>query len=78
MPPAIDTADPDVSKIQSMVQTAVDTSEGRLGSPADATTKGAEKKQGYSQRRQTTVGGSVGSLRTGYAANASSDLSSSC
>ena len=78
VPPAIDTADPDVSKIQSMVQTAVDTSEGRLGSPADATTKGAEKKQGYSQRRQTTVGGSVGSLRTGYAANASSDLSSSC
>jgi LCP family protein required for cell wall assembly len=78
VPPAIDTADPDVGKIQSMVQTAVDTSEGRLGSPADATTKGAEKKQGYSQRRQTTVGGSVGSLRTGYAANASSDLSSSC
>ncbi len=78
VPPAIDTADPDVSKIQSMVQTAVDTSEGGLGSPADATTKGAEKKQGYSQRRQTTVGGSVGSLRTGYAANASSDLSSSC
>jgi polyisoprenyl-teichoic acid--peptidoglycan teichoic acid transferase len=77
VPPAIDTADPDVSKIQSMVQTAVDTSEGGLGSPADAT-KGAEKKQGYSQRRQTTVGGSVGSLRTGYAANASSDLSSSC
>jgi len=78
VPPAIDTADPDVGKIQSMVQTAVDTSEGGLGSPADATTKGAEKKQGYSQRRQTTVGGSVGSLRTGYAANASSDLSSSC
>ncbi len=77
VPPAIDTADPDVSKIQSMVQTAVDTSEGGLGSPADAT-KGADKKQGYSQRRQTTVGGSVGSLRTGYAANASSDLSSSC
>jgi polyisoprenyl-teichoic acid--peptidoglycan teichoic acid transferase len=78
VPPAIDTADPDVSKIQSMVQTAVDTSEGGLGSPADATTRSAEKKQGYSQRRQTTVGGSVGSLRTGYAANASSDLSSSC
>jgi len=78
VPPAIDTADPDVSKIQSMVQTAVDTSEGGPGSPADAPTKDAERKQGYSQRRQTTVGGSVGSLRTGYAANASSDLSSSC
>jgi len=78
VPPAIDTADPDVSKIQSMVQTAVDTSEGRLGSSADATARSAEKKQGYSQRRQSTVGGSVGSLRTGYAANASSDLSSSC
>ncbi len=78
VPPAIDTADPDVSKIQSMVQTSVDTSEGRLGSSADATARSAEKKQGYSQRRQSTVGGSVGSLRTGYAANASSDLSSSC
>jgi anionic cell wall polymer biosynthesis LytR-Cps2A-Psr (LCP) family protein len=77
VPPAIDTADPDVGKIKSMVQTAVDASEGKLGSPTEET-KSAGKKQGYSQRRQTTVGGSVGSLRTGYAANASSDLSSSC
>jgi LCP family protein required for cell wall assembly len=78
VPPAIETAHPDVSKIQSMVRTAVDKSEGKQGSPADSTTKSAQKKKGYSQRKQVTVGGSVGSLSTGYAANASSDLSSSC
>jgi LCP family protein required for cell wall assembly len=78
VPPAIDTSHPDVAKIQSMVRTAVERSEGRPGSPPDSTTRSDKEKKGYSRRKQTTVGGSVGSLSTGYAANASSDLSSSC
>jgi hypothetical protein len=78
VPPAIRTAHPDVTKIQSMVKTAIDKAEGRVGSPADSTTKGKPSKKGFSRTKQQTVGGSVGSLQQGYAANASADLSSSC
>jgi LCP family protein required for cell wall assembly len=78
VPPAIRTAHPDVTKIRSMVTTAIAKSEGRLGSPADTTTRKVKAKKGYSHTRQRTVGGSVGSLQQGYAANASADLSSSC
>jgi LCP family protein required for cell wall assembly len=85
VPPAIVTSDPDVTKIQSMVRTALAKAEGGVGSPADSTTTGTKDgggdgggTGGYSQRRRSTVGGSVGSLKEGYAANASSDLSSSC
>ena len=35
-------------------------------------------KKGYSKASQSTVGGSIGNLHDGYAANESSDLSSSC
>jgi LCP family protein required for cell wall assembly len=78
VPPAIHTSHPDVTKIQSMVEAAVDKSEGKVGSPADSTTPKARAKKGFSQGEQRTVGGSVGSLQQGYAANASADLSSSC
>jgi LCP family protein required for cell wall assembly len=78
VPPAIRTSHPDVTKIQSMVTTAIARSEGRLGSPAGSTTTKVKAKKGYSHAKQQTVGGSVGSLQQGYAANASADLSSSC
>jgi polyisoprenyl-teichoic acid--peptidoglycan teichoic acid transferase len=78
VPPAINTSQPDVTKVQSMVRTAVAKAEGKAGSPADAPAKGAQHAKGFSKVRQSTVGGSVGNLREGYAANASSDLSSSC
>jgi polyisoprenyl-teichoic acid--peptidoglycan teichoic acid transferase len=74
VPPAINTSHPDIAKVQQMVQAAVDRSEGRSGSARAA---GAHKK-GFSRNRHQTVGGSIGNLHEGYAANAASDLSSAC
>jgi polyisoprenyl-teichoic acid--peptidoglycan teichoic acid transferase len=73
VPPAISTGNPDITKVHAMVKAAVDRSE---GTARKKTTTGHAK--GYSKARQSTVGGSIGNLHDGYAANESSDLSSSC
>jgi anionic cell wall polymer biosynthesis LytR-Cps2A-Psr (LCP) family protein len=75
VPPAVNTSHPDIAKVQSMVQSAIDKSEGKQRDRAKAA--GAHKK-GFSRSRQNTVGGSIGNLHDGYAANASADLSSAC
>ena len=82
MPPVINTGRPDVAKIQSMVTAAIDRSEnGRKAAAPTAQasgTKAAKAKKGYSRSRQSTVGGSIGNLHDGYAANEATDLSSAC
>jgi len=72
VPPAISTSDPDITKIHAMVKAAVDRSEGT------AKKRTTTHAKGYTKARQSTVGGSIGNLHDGYAANESSDLSSSC
>src|SRR4051812_165168 len=74
VPPAVSTSHPDIDKIQAMVRSAVDRAEGRSASAA----AGTRSRKGYSHSTHQTVGGSIGNLHDGYAANASSDLSSSC
>jgi LCP family protein required for cell wall assembly len=74
VPPAVSTSHPDVPKIQAMVRTALDRAEG-TEAPKKAAT---QKKKGFSRTTRETVGGSVGSLHDGYAANDSTDLSSAC
>jgi LCP family protein required for cell wall assembly len=69
VPPAINTADPDMDKIHQMIAEGINRSEG----VASAT---AKKKHRHVS--QTATGGSLGSLSGGYAANQSQDLSSSC
>ncbi len=82
VPPAINTGHPDIAKIQSMVTAAIDRSENGKKAPAKtapasgATT--AKAKKGYTRGQQSTVGGSIGNLHDGYAANAATDLSSAC
>ncbi|NUR09796.1 MAG: LCP family protein [Nocardioidaceae bacterium] len=76
VPPAINTGDPDIPTIQSMVRRALDKAEGKAVAKPAATRKKARK--GFSAGRQSTVGGSIGNLHDGYAANESTDLSSSC
>ena len=66
VPPVINTADPDLAKIRSMVDKAIAKSEGRP-------VKHAGKK-----KQQVQTGGSLGTRDGGYAANASDDLSSAC
>jgi polyisoprenyl-teichoic acid--peptidoglycan teichoic acid transferase len=73
VPPAVSTSHPDVDRIRAMVRSAVDRSEGN--GPKKST---SAPRKGFTQTRKQTVGGSVGNLRDGYAANESTDLSSSC
>jgi len=76
VPPVVNTSNPDIAQIHRMVKQAVDRSEGTP--PKKAKTATAAPKDGFSKGRQITVGGSIGNLHDGYAANASADLSSSC
>ena len=75
VPPLIDTAKPDITKIQSSVKQAIATSEGKR-------TKGTRKTRAAQNSTpvstQTNGGGSIGNLRQGYAANQATDLSSVC
>jgi len=69
VPPMISTGDPDIDKIHSEVEKAIDRSEGKV----------VKKKSTSSPPSNTgTTGGSIGNLKDGYAANQSSDLSSVC
>jgi LCP family protein required for cell wall assembly len=70
VPPAINPANPNIAKIQSMVQKAIDKS-----GPAGAATPG---KGFNTQDKASTVGGSVGDIQKGYAANKSGNLSKVC
>jgi LCP family protein required for cell wall assembly len=78
VPPAVDTGHPDIAKVQSMVKAAIDRSEGGGTAAAPSGAKAGTAKKGYSHGRKTTVGGSIGNLHDGYAANESTDLSSAC
>ena len=77
VPPAIHTAAPDIDKIHTMVETAIEKSESKDdGSEAAPAPK---RKKGFSRAgNDSTVGGSIGSYAEGYAANKANDLSSAC
>ena len=81
VPPAINTSTPDIAKIKSMVHSAIDRSEGKASaSAAGAGHKGhaSAAKKGFTRSRKSTVGGSIGNLQDGYAANQAANLSSAC
>lgn len=75
VPPMINTAEPDIDIVRGKIQDAIDLSEGKAP-PMPATTAGAKKKQPAAPT--STTGGSVGSLKDGYAANESQDLGAAC
>ena len=72
VPPAIDTADPDIDKIHEMIDAAIERSEG------DGEKGKGGPRKGFSHRGGTSTGGSLGSLSTGYVANETQDLSKAC
>jgi LCP family protein required for cell wall assembly len=73
VPPMISTGDPDIEKIHGAVQKAIDRSEG--SSSKDRSTKASKPAPAPASG---TTGGSIGSLKEGYAANQATDLSSAC
>jgi LCP family protein required for cell wall assembly len=78
VPPAIDTGDPDISKIHAMVQRAIHRSPSHGHAGTTRATAASGHKKGFVKSRRETVGGSIGNLHDGYAANAATDLSSAC
>lgn len=84
VPPAIVTADPDQAKIRRMIARAISGKAPATKKPAAkkkaSTPTGAASTGSGSSGSSTPVvtGGSIGSLKTGYAANQSDDLAASC
>jgi LCP family protein required for cell wall assembly len=73
VPPAILTYDPDIDKIRTMIDDAIEKSE----VPAEESP--AKKTKGFNTRsNDPTTGGSIGSLSGGYAANQADDLTKVC
>jgi anionic cell wall polymer biosynthesis LytR-Cps2A-Psr (LCP) family protein len=68
VPPMINTGDPDLDLIKDKVKQAIDRAEGKAGKPG----KGKKKPGG------DLTGGSLGTLKKGYAANQSDDLAAAC
>ena len=92
VPPKVVTAHPDIDVVHTMVADAIDRAEGRKPAPGSDHGRGADcRHSGHDrggQPRSTTsttpptpppvTGGSIGSLKDGYAANQAEDLGSVC
>ncbi len=92
VPPKVVTADPDIDLVHTMVAEAIARAEGERPAPAPAgdetaapetggggETPGAPGAPGTAPAQPPAVtGGSVGSLKDGYAANEAEDLGSAC
>ncbi len=73
VPPMISTGNPDIDLIHDAVQKAIDRSEGKKSSK-----KPTKESKPAPEPSSGTTGGSIGSLKEGYAANQATDLSSAC
>ena len=76
VPPMINTGDPDIDLVRSKVAEAIDRAEGEA--PAAPAPKPKGRKQQSAATTQPVTGGSIGSLKEGYAANQAEDLGSTC
>lgn len=75
VPPAINTANPDMKKVHKMVRNAIDRSEGKKAKKGLKATKKVEKTQ---KETGSVTGGSLGSRNDGYVANQSDNLADAC
>ncbi|MBA3781861.1 MAG: LCP family protein, partial [Nocardioides sp.] len=80
VPPMINTAEPDIALVQQKITEAIDKSEGKqvalaAAEPAPSAASGKKKAK---PTTPSLTGGSIGSLRDGYAANDAEDLGSAC
>ena len=79
VPPAILTYDPDIDKIRTMIDDAIEKSEAsQSGDESDEGTQVRPSKGFNTRNSGSTTGGSLGSLSTGYAANQADDLTKVC
>ncbi|HEY9564722.1 MAG TPA: LCP family protein [Nocardioides sp.] len=79
VPPAINTADPDLDKIRAMVDKAIDKAEGKSPDPKKARASARASSDATDASGQpATSGGSLGNKQDGYTANESADLGAAC
>jgi polyisoprenyl-teichoic acid--peptidoglycan teichoic acid transferase len=85
VPPRINTADPDIDLVQDIVSDAIDRAEGIAAKPkggeapeATKQAKKAAKKAAKETGASVVTGGSLGSRKTGYAANDTDDVAAAC
>jgi LCP family protein required for cell wall assembly len=90
VPPKVVTADPDIDVVHAMVADAIDRAEGEKSAPApttdepaapattDGTGEGGGTPATTPAQPPAVTGGSLGSLKEGYAANQAEDLGSVC
>jgi LCP family protein required for cell wall assembly len=84
VPPKVVTADPDIDVVHAMVADAIDRAEGQKAAPAtDEAAAPANTDRGGAPAKTpvqppAVTGGSLGSLKDGYAANQAEDLGSVC
>jgi len=89
VPPLVNTSDPNIGQIHRAVHKALDRASDKAndkasdkandkaeGKPSAKATKPAKKKP--AKKPAVVTGGSIGSLKTGYAANQTDDLSTAC
>ncbi|GAB3266097.1 hypothetical protein GCM10027425_32180 [Alteromonas gracilis] len=74
VPPLIETYQPDIDLIHERVEKAIDRAEG-TSKPTKAT---APATGGTAEEATVSTGGSVGTMKEGYAANQAEDLSGAC
>jgi LCP family protein required for cell wall assembly len=74
VPPMIVTAHPDIKLVKRKIAEAIDRSEGDAPAPK----KRAKATSDTEPDTDTVTGGSVGSLKNGYAANQADDVAASC
>ncbi|MDN5896965.1 MAG: LytR family transcriptional regulator, partial [Nocardioides sp.] len=80
VPPTINTADPDMEKIRSMISDAIDQAEGNSGGSGhdSGDDSGDKPRKKATKPGSTTNGGSLGTRDDGYVANDSEDLAAAC
>ncbi|WP_107705626.1 LCP family protein [Nocardioides allogilvus] len=86
VPPKVVTADPDIDVVHAMVADAIDRAEGETPTPATEDVAAAPAEGGAGTKAPAATptatppvtGGSLGSLKEGYAANQADDLGSVC
>ncbi len=79
VPPAFNTAEPDIDLVHDRVEQAIEKSESAGDGPTvTAHEKPRRSRGGSGAPSAPTTGGSIGSLSEGYAANEATDLSAAC
>lgn len=78
VPPQVDTAHPDIGAIQARVASAIERAQSSAEPSGTPHRRAARHRSGGGNSGPVTTGGSVGSMSTGYDANDSANLASSC